>query len=668
VEAPNLEMLVSATKPKQPYPGLRPFEPEEWSIFFGRETMIDDVIERLAAQRVVLIHGASGSGKSSLVRAGVLPKLARQHLRHGVKWLTCAMRPSGGPLWNLARELARLEGRENDFGRVTHIIRLFNKRGATLASVVNSLDGLEDKRLCLLVDQFEELFRFERETSREEAELFVDLLIGAIAVDDVSSRDSNAIPITEACNANIHVAITMRSEFLGECARFSGFAEAINRTQYLVPRMRYETLLRAIRRPAQLYGGEITIELAERLVADVRGREDELPLIQHGLMLLWNAAATTTPGESIRLDVEQFEHAGGLTQLLSDHADHVMTAATPSKGSTDTVEQMFRALTDINAEGRAIRRPQSFGKLVAVCGISPGDLRKIIDAFREDGVSLLTPYFPAAIEDKTVIDISHEALIRCWNRIADPQNGWLGREFQDGLIWRSLLNDAKEFEIDRKHILSPAATTQRVKWFVERNSSWSERYGGSWDLVRQLLQASRRMAIRSTRIRRLLMTPVIFLAAVAMVLLLLSKNLVVGSAIDFLAYLAAAFMFVAAAFMFVLVILLIVDYSHQFIPSEHVRTRLVWYAFFVAAFSYLASKFFDVSASAKSTIEFFSYFAAGAAGIWIILAIAPILLGYVPSRIIASPLIRLFGIEPAIHAHREAVRATVSLDDSEHAA
>ena len=100
--------------PAHPYPGLRPFETSEWPIFFGRERMIDEVIERLARYRLVLIHGASGSGKSSLVRAGIMPKLARQHQRHGSQWLTCAMRPSGGPLWNLATELARFEERAED--------------------------------------------------------------------------------------------------------------------------------------------------------------------------------------------------------------------------------------------------------------------------------------------------------------------------------------------------------------------------------------------------------------------------------------------------------------------------------------------------------------------------------------------------------------------------
>jgi hypothetical protein len=177
--------------------------------------------------------------------------------------------------------------------------------------------------------------------------------------------------------------------------------------------------------------------------------------------------------------------------MLSDHADRVMIAALSSERLANVPERLFRALTDINAEGRAIRRPQSFQELVAVCGVPADDLRAIIDAFRADGVSFLTPYFPTAIEDKTVIDISHEALIRCWKLIADPQDGWLRREFQDGLVWRSLLIDAKAFEINSKHVLSAAATNQRIKWFTQRNSPWSERYGGGWDLVDKLLQASK---------------------------------------------------------------------------------------------------------------------------------------------------------------------------------
>jgi energy-coupling factor transporter ATP-binding protein EcfA2 len=244
-------------------------------IFFGRKKMIDDVIERLASQRLVFVHGASGSGKSSLVRAGVLPRLARQHRRHGEEWHTFTMRPSGGPLSNLAQKFAEFEGRSDEAERIDEISRLFDRRGATLAAVAGEINGLAGKRLCILVDQFEELFRFEREITQEEAEVFIDLLIGAIDTGNELNGDEvrpPALPPTaNERHAKVHIIVTMRSEFLGECARFDGLAEAINRTQYLVPRMSHEALLRAIQRPAQIYGGEVTNELAERLIAEARG-------------------------------------------------------------------------------------------------------------------------------------------------------------------------------------------------------------------------------------------------------------------------------------------------------------------------------------------------------------------------------------------------------------
>ena len=116
------------------------------------------------------------------------------------------------------------------------------------------------------------MFRFEKETSREEAELFVDLLVrnnrGGVKEGD-AREDSEP--------ATVHILVTMRSEFLGDCARFKGLAEAINRTQYLVPGMDRASLMRAIRRPAPIYGGEVTLELAEKLITEAAGREDELP-------------------------------------------------------------------------------------------------------------------------------------------------------------------------------------------------------------------------------------------------------------------------------------------------------------------------------------------------------------------------------------------------------
>ncbi len=497
----------AAKRPARPFPGLRPFEAHEWSIFFGRERMIDDVIDRLARNRLVLIHGASGSGKSSLVRAGVMPKLARQFQRHGEPWLTCAMRPSGGPLWNLATEFARLEGRASDPERIGAIVGLFNRRGANLAGVAGAIEGMAGKSLCILVDQFEELFRFEKETSREEAGLFVDLIARA-------APEGDGPPVPGA--VDVHVVVTMRSEFLGECARFDGLAETINRTQYLVPRMDDDSLIRAIRRPAQMFGGFVEEALADRLVASVRGREDELPLLQHGLMLMWEEATrAAAPGARIALDGAIVENAGGLADLLSRHADTIMQSVAPDDRRAKIVETVFRELTDVNAEGSAIRRPRSFQNLAAIAGARPDELRPILDAFRAPGVSFLTPYAPAPISETTIVDISHEALIRCWRKIEAGQDGWLKQEFDDGLAWRSLLVEAKSFETNPRRILSAAAAEDRSHLFTSRGDLWSQRYGGGNSLVGKLLEASRRAAAKSRRIAMITMAS---LGALAMIL------------------------------------------------------------------------------------------------------------------------------------------------------
>jgi energy-coupling factor transporter ATP-binding protein EcfA2 len=500
-------------------------------IFFGRERVTENIIERLARQRLVFIHGASGCGKSSLVRAGVLPRLERQHLSRGASWQTCAMRPSNGPLWNLAAEFARLEDRADDSTRIDEIVRLCNRRDATFASVAAAIEGLPGKRLCILVDQFEELFRFEHEVSREEAELFIDLLVGTLEPagepDDDELGPPVPLPTVSERDVDIRVIVTMRSEFLGDCARFDGLAEAINRTQYLVPRMSREALLRAIRRPAQIYGGDVSLDLADRLIAEVRGREDELPLIQHGLMLLW-AEEEAKATAKIKLDADLLEKRGSLANLLSDHADTVMDNVGKDTPRKQAVETLFRALIEQTTQKRAIRRPQTFRDLAAVVNVEPPALRAIIDRFREDGVSFLTPARTsvAEIEDETIIDIGHEALIRCWRKISDEKDGWLKRETEDGIIWSLLLAEAKEFAINPKQILSGEKLKHRVRWLATKQEAWRNRYGGNSALISNFIKESKRVA---NRIRTRKILSISFFSSI---FLLMTPSIIVGSSVE----------------------------------------------------------------------------------------------------------------------------------------
>jgi hypothetical protein len=477
---PELDSVFAVKLPPRPYPGLRPFEKDEWAIFFGRERMADAVVARVIEKRVLVVHGDSGCGKSSLVRAGVLPRLEQENARGGIRWRTCATTPGESPLWNLAEELAALTGGPAHEQKAVEIRRVLNFGRSAPAALSELLRQDPTDHVCILIDQFEELFAHAARHGSDEARLVTEFLIALQAEPP----------------EGLYAVLTMRSEFLGACARFDGFAEMVNATQYLLPRMRHADLLRAIREPAALFDGQITRELAERLIADAGGGQDELPLIQHGLMLLHRDQARSVAGASgsWRLGLEHYNANRGLQGLLSDHAD-ALTLDTQrkylkSERASRAIEDLFRALTDINADGQAIRRPRTLAQLEAVTGVDEPTLRHVVDAFRAEGVSFLRPYGTAPVDRDTLIDISHEALIRCWEKIADPKDGWLMREFRNGLVWRALLVQADSFERDPKNVLAPTTTDEREQWLRRRNASWAQRYGGGWERVQTLVAAS----------------------------------------------------------------------------------------------------------------------------------------------------------------------------------
>ncbi len=485
--------FLTAARPALPYPGLRPFDTNEWSIFFGRERMIDEVMDRLAAHRLVMIYGSSGSGKSSLVRAGVLPKLARQHLRAGVPWRTCTMRPAGGPLWNLAKEFARLEGTSDNVERVGQIVGMFNRRDATLSAIVGSLNGLAGERVCVLVDQFEELFRFEKETSREEAELFVELLVrsGAeIVRDDAAGAqpagDSAAAPVAAAPVAAAHVVVTMRSEYLGECARFDELAEAINRTQYLVPRMDRDGLTRAIRRPASLYGGEVSFDLTERLIADVAGREDELPILQHVLMRCWEYRQAHG-GNSRPIGVDDYQAIGGMADALSQHADEAYDGL-PNDAQRDIARRMFQALTEKTADNIEIRRPTSVAALAEITNSPITDIMAVVEAFRRPDRSFLMPPADVPLDAKSLIDISHESLIRRWRRMRK----WVDEEAESARVYRRLAETAFLHAQGRAALLRDPDLETALRWSEREkpNATWAIRYHPGFDQANAFLKES----------------------------------------------------------------------------------------------------------------------------------------------------------------------------------
>jgi len=458
--------------PAQPYPGLRPFTAAEWPLFFGRESMTQDVVARVVEKQFVAVHGDSGCGKSSLIAAGVMPFLEHDQARAGGNWTTTTMRPEESPIANLARALAGEEGLSNP-ARILDIRRLLNRGVDAPVAVARYLNCDAEHNVCILFDQFEELFEHAKRGGATEAGLVTDFLVG----------------LTAKKPQGLHAILTMRSDYLGNCAQYKGFAETVNETQYLVPRMERPALMRCIREPAALFGGSVDMELAGKLIADAGVGQDQLPLIQHGLMLMWRRKAGE--GGVAHLTMEDYRAEGDLASQLSGHADDILQQAIASPAEEAVVEDVFRALTDRNSEGLAIRRRQRFADLCAVTGASRDTLARIIDRFRAPDASFLRPYGEAPLRDDDVIDISHEAFIRNWKRISEPGSGWLDREADDGLIWTSLRIAAAIFEKNPEALLSPAVAEERAKWLESHNEAWAARYKDQWEPVSRLISESR---------------------------------------------------------------------------------------------------------------------------------------------------------------------------------
>lgn len=497
-----------APLPPEPYPGLRAFEPGEWAIFFGREPMTDEVISRLLSRNVVVVHGSSGCGKSSLIRAGVLPWLQMEHARGGVAWKTAWMRPVDRPLRNFARALADSLGAPPDAASEQAVPAWHDRlvAGDWRKAIEDRLNAGAGQRLCLLIDQFEELFRYALEGARQEAQLFVDLLC------------NNA----EQPISRLFLVLTMRSDYIGRCAEFDRFAEVVDRCQYLLPRMDSLALLRAIHEPARLFRGKIEAAVGDHLLIDARGQEDALPILQHTLMRACTHAkerAGRDEGWTVTTeDVVAVQGPSG--SALSTHAEEVLDKlCAQDKQLLGTAEWVFRSLAEID-EARIVRRPCRLAEIVASAGGRPAEPRvlKVIEAFRARSCGYLMPPPGEELHADTMIDVGHEALLRQWAQLSDPRRdpatrepkGWLWREHEDGRRWQFLAMQAQDFAGDRRATLGSATTAVYERWWRSHNQAWAARYAREpkdadreYSEVQDLWRVSRRLAWRGRLLERL---------------------------------------------------------------------------------------------------------------------------------------------------------------------
>jgi len=462
-----------------PFPGLRPFEADEDHLFFGREKEIDELLRRLRACRFLSIIGTSGSGKSSLVRSGLIPSLYGGFMvGASPSWRIAIMRPGEDPIRHLAEALNSpgVLGTTGELETTNGVLLEATLRRGTrgLVEAVRQARMLDQDNLLIVVDQFEELFRFRRnnqlENSRNEAVAFVKLLLEAAQQEELP----------------IYIVITMRSDFIGDCMGFAGLPEAVNSGLYLVPRMTRDELRSAITGPVAVGGGSIAQRLVLRLLNDFGDEYDQLPILQHALMRTWDYWARRSPSTDA-IDVEDYEAIGTFRQALSIHAEEAYEE-TGTDDAKKLAERIFKALTDTFSDHRGIRRPTSVGDLTAISESTQSDVVRIVEIFRRPGRSFLMPPANVPLDDRSVIDLSHESLMRCWGRLV----GWAEEEKVSADIYSRLSDAETWFEEGRAGLWRNPELEIGQKWKLESRptAAWAQRYNSSFAQVMGFLDRS----------------------------------------------------------------------------------------------------------------------------------------------------------------------------------
>ena len=422
-------------EPENPYKGLRAFQTADAPNFFGRDKLVQKLIERLAENsrlaRFLAVVGPSGSGKSSLVRAGLVPAFWRGALPGSGNWFIIDMSPGAHPLDELEIALTRIAAEQ---GNNLHENLCRDTRG--LVRAANLILPNDDSELVVIVDQLEEIF-----TLVDDEELrthFLDLLYGAAT--DARSR--------------VRIIVTLRADFYDRPLQYPSFGELIQSRMETVLPLSAEDLEAAITQPAERVGVTFEAGLVAQIIGDVHYQPGALPLLQFALTELFEQRKERS------LTQVAYQSLGGAVGALATRAEDLY--GEHDQAGHVVIRQMFMRLVVPGEEAVDTRRRVPRSELIDIA--SDDDLMDdVIDTYA--AYRLLTlDHDPKS--RKPTVEVAHEAILHEWERLCD----WLTESCHDIRQQRLLAAEAAQWlqaNCDSSYLLRGARLEQFKGWAAE---------------------------------------------------------------------------------------------------------------------------------------------------------------------------------------------------------
>lgn len=490
-----------AAQATSPYPGLAAFGPEDVDYFFGRERLtaqlVRRLVERLPDGGPLVVTGPSGSGKSSLLCAGLVPALKRglPGVEVSRSWPVMPFAPKAHPLRELAERMAQNSGANpgdntpnptQDQAWLSEAARRLLRSRASSAAVPGS-------RVVLIVDQFEQLFTACTDPVEQQA--FIRALCQASS------------PGADGDEPSLLVVLGVRADFYGHCSAFTELVPALQHNQIVEP-MRREELVEAIEKPAAVAGLVLEDGLVEALIRDLRAsgaagpEHGTLPLLSHALLATWQQR------EGRLLTLAGYQATGGIWQAVAQTAERIYASLDPD--DQQVAKRLLLRLVRIGDGTEDTRRPASLNELIAAeAATDAAAINRVLDAFAHARLLSL---------DEQQAQIAHEALLHAWPLL----RRWIDTDRAELLIGQRLAESADQWEREQRDAGALYSGT-RLK-IAERWADSGHRHLLT-PVVREFLDASLQQRQADERAKQRRTRRLYGLLAALVVLLLITSGL-----------------------------------------------------------------------------------------------------------------------------------------------